>query len=899
MIRTPDQRLRVFVSSTLTELGPERKAVKAAIEELRLIPVLFESGARPHAPQDLYRAYLEQSEVFVGIYGSSYGWVAPDMRISGLEDELNLSGERPKLIYVKNVDGERDARLLAMLARVKDTGGVSYQKFNTAEELADLVQNDLAVLLSERFAREHAAPDTTQVATALPVLRGPSIGRAKDLAALCALLDDQGSGLITVTGPGGTGKSRICLMVAHETRHRFKDGAVFVPLASIEDHVLVAPAIAGALGIFDNARRSAAEGLKDILREKELLLVLDNFEQVLDAATLLTGLLEHCPRLRILVSSRTPLHLRGEQVYPLAPLEEPADPEQKGLDELLAYPAVDLFVKRARESAADLMLDEPNVRAIAAICHKLDGLPLAIELAAAHTRMLQPVALKQRMENALGLLTRGARDLPERQRTMRATIAWSHDLLDAPARAIFRRLALFADRFTLADAHAVAGGTGSEYDTMLAIEQLVDQGLVRRFAAPDWADGGQVFALLHVVREFAAEALAASGERDDLARRHAQHFARLSAELERAMLSAESLRVIDRLDAAQADIRAAFWHWINTGDRAAAWRLIADQRGYLSHSGRVSESLTWMKAAGLYPAQAPPEMSAFEAGRAHAAAGLALAVAGHYVASAALLTQAIERLEGQGEGWELCRALSYLGLAQLSMGDPAAAATFQRCITTATRIGDDFDACMSLSFLSEACIIANDLAGAEATIQRARPIAERHRAGSAEAMYALECANLLLVQGRIGEALVGYDSCVRIFESARMMPLSGWGWWGVCYASFLLGDMRRAREGFAICLDRARRTSDDAMACAALLCASIIAHAEGDTDTSAQLLGSAEAIAASIHYAFWSTDRLLHAELQRRLQDVMDETRMRLMMEQGARLEKEQAIALALTLAPA
>ena len=896
MIRTPDQRLRVFISSTLVELGPERVAVRAAIEKLRLIPVLFEGGARPHAPQDLYRAYLDQSDIFIGIYGASYGWVAPDMEISGLEDEFNLCGTKPRLIYVKNVSGEREPRLMKMLDRVRAEGGVSYQKFSTVEELGELVQNDLAVMLSERFG-DAADTNSAATVTTLPVLRGPSIGREKEITALSDLLNDTEHGMITVTGPGGTGKSRLCLTVARQVQHRFRDGVVWVPLSVIDDPELVAPAIAAALGSFDNARRSSVDLLKDILRDKHLLLVLDNFEQVLPAATLVTELSEHCPQLKILVSSRTPLHVREEQVYALAPLEEPTDPEHQEREELLACPSVDLFVRRAREASADLVLDMPNVRAIAAICKKLDGLPLAIELAAAHVRMLQPVILQQRMENALSMLTRGARDLPERQRTMRAAIAWSHDLLDEPTRVFFRRLAVLADRFTLTDAHAVAGGTGSEDDTVLALELLVDQGLVRRFNATSWSNGENLFALLHIVREFALEALDASGERAAIELRHARYFSAIATDLGIHLLKEESPVWLDREEAAQADMRAAFWHWINTGDRAAAWLFIADQRGSLAHAGRVSEAFVWMKAAGVYPEQASPEISEMDKGRAYSSAGLALVLSGRYIPGKLLSEKAVDILEQGGERAELARALFYLGLPQLSRGDPRAMATLQRSAAVAERVGDDLSACLAFSFLCETAMAAGDLDAAMATLERARPIAERHRTTSVAAMYFHQMGNLHLLLDLPAVALSNYEESVRIFDEARVLPISGWAWWGLCYSSCKLGGWDRAREAFGACLDRARRTSDDAMVTAALSCSAEFALEQDAPERAAQLLGASEAIAAAIGFSFWSNQREQHADLKQRLGARLEPEQMEAAVARGKALGQEAAIALALEVA--
>ncbi|MFZ1687937.1 MAG: DUF4062 domain-containing protein, partial [Flavobacteriales bacterium] len=405
-IRTPDQRLRVFISSTIEELKEERRALRKAIETLRLTPVFFEAGARPHPPRELYRAYVDQSDIFIGIYAKSYGWVAPDMLISGLEDEYRLCGSKPKLIYIKEVEGERDERLNALLGDIRNSGAMSYQKFRTPEDLAELCRNDLAILLSERFAKGGTRIDEHAPALSrLPALRGPSVGRDEDREAIAALLLRNDVGLVTVTGAGGTGKSRITLLVAHTVQARFPDGALFVPLASVDRPELVASTIAHALGSYDNARRSSTDLLFDLLADKRMLLVLDNFEQVIDAGPMLSELLDHCAGLKLLVSSRTPLRLRDEQVYPLSPLAEPPDPLGASPEELRACSSVELFIQRARLVDPGLRMDDHDLRAIAAICQRLNGLPLAIELAAQQTRMFPPEALLQRMDNALGMLS--------------------------------------------------------------------------------------------------------------------------------------------------------------------------------------------------------------------------------------------------------------------------------------------------------------------------------------------------------------------------------------------------------------------------------------------------------------------------------------------------------------
>ena len=236
LIRTPDQRLRVFVSSTLQELAAERQAVRDAVTRLRLVPVMFELGARPHPPRQVYRSYLAQSQVFVGVYWQSYGWVAPGEQVSGLEDEYLLAAGLPRLIYVKSPAPEREPRLAEMLTRIRDAGDVSYQYFSAAAELQRLVENDLAVLLSERFERAPArdgAADGASLAGAVPVPATPLVGRDDDVAAVADLVRTEGVRLVTLTGPGGVGKSRLAVAVAQRVGAGFEDGVRFFQFVSV------------------------------------------------------------------------------------------------------------------------------------------------------------------------------------------------------------------------------------------------------------------------------------------------------------------------------------------------------------------------------------------------------------------------------------------------------------------------------------------------------------------------------------------------------------------------------------------------------------------------------------------------------------------------------------------
>ena len=351
VIRTPDRHLRVFVSSTLGELAEERRAVSRAISALRLTPVMFEAGARPHPPQDLYRAYLAQSDVFVGLYWERYGWVGPGMEISGLEDEFELSRALPRLLYVKAPAPEREPRLTELLARIEADASVSYRHFRTRGELGRLVRDDLAMLLSERFAVARpsaAAPPSGHGPRPLPVDATSLVGREEAVEEVAGLVGRPDVRLVTLTGLGGIGKTRLAVAVGERLVERFRAGTAFVPLAAVTQPELVLAGVARAVGAELAGTDSPLEALAEYFGDDRWLLILDNLEQVVDAARDLDALLARCRGVVILATSRTVLGLRAEREYPVPPLPLPADPATVPAEELAASPAVALFVDRAR-----------------------------------------------------------------------------------------------------------------------------------------------------------------------------------------------------------------------------------------------------------------------------------------------------------------------------------------------------------------------------------------------------------------------------------------------------------------------------------------------------------------------------------------------------------------------
>jgi predicted ATPase len=599
-IRTPDQRLRVFVSSTLAELAEERAAVARAISALRLTPVLFELGARPHPPRELYRAYLAQSDIFVGLYWQRYGWIGPGMDISGLEDEFRLSHSIPRLLYVKAPAPEREPRLTAMIAELQSEGTDSYRSFRTPRELGRLVRDDLALLLSERFTSadrliDDSGSPASQAANrpgsrSLPVMSTSLIGREQDIVEVSKLLQSPEVRLVTLTGPGGVGKTRLAIAVGERLDDRFPRGAVFVPLASIAEPALVLPRIAAAVGGTIDGARPPLDVLVEHLADAPTLLVLDNFEQIVGVAPDLDHLLASCAGLRILVTSRAALRLRAEREYPVSALTVPAFAHPSPMEQLASLPAVRLFVDRAQAVRYDFALTEDNAMAIVEICRRLDGLPLAIELAAARTRLLDPGELLARIGSRLDALGPGPVDLPVRQRTLRATVEWSVGLLEAAEQQMLATLSVFVEGWTVEAAVHISDLT--EDRTLDLLDVLAGHSLVNF----NVTDAGPRFRMLASVQEFAAERLAASADLADVERRHAEYFGAL---VENADWPAErQAEWAERLRIEEENLRVAI-RWFLTHDIAPLPHIFRILWLFWQMRGRMPEGRSWIDEVQL------------------------------------------------------------------------------------------------------------------------------------------------------------------------------------------------------------------------------------------------------------------------------------------------------------
>ncbi len=509
----------------------------------------------------------------------------------------------------------------------------------------------------------------------------PLVGREREVTEVVALLGRADVRLLTLTGPGGVGKTRVAVQAASDVAGSFASGVRFVPLASVTTPELVLPAIARAVGIGESSQGAVLQDVIEQLARIQLLLVLDNFEQVLDAGTGLATLVAACPGVKVLVTSRAALRVSGEREFAVLPLAVPGEGGSQDFAQVASSAAVRLFAQRAEAVRAGFHLTPANAWDVAQVCRRLNGLPLAIELAAARIKVFPPQALLARLERRLPLLTGGPRDAPERLRTMRDAIAWSYGLLDADEQRLFRRLAVFAGGFTLEAAEDVSRGvgeSGSRADARASslaasrhpdcstlvlegISSLVDKSLVHQVAAPSVAPGtGESsearFTMLETIREFALDELARSSEEEAARRAHADHFLALAERAEPELRGAGQAAWIAQLEAELPNLRVVLDWSLAGGDVETGLRLAGALYWFWFLRNHVTEGRGWFeraRAAGRQPAAA--------AGRAATGAALLAWRAAEYATSKGYAEEAMERFRACGDRWGTAIVVHHLG----------------------------------------------------------------------------------------------------------------------------------------------------------------------------------------------------------------------------------------------
>jgi len=841
------------VSSTLGELAEERRAVSRAISALRLTPVMFELGARPYPPREVYQQYLAQSDVFIGLYWQRYGQLAPGAQVSGLEEEFQLSGGLPRLLYVKTPAPGREPRLADLLARIQEEASASYRNFRTPAELDRLVRDDLAVLLSERFAAAGhlaaaaapSAPGGPRGPRPLPAVTTSLIGREQDIGEVAGWFGRPGVRLVTLTGPGGIGKTRLAVAVAERMRGRFGAGVVFVPLAAVADPGLVLAGVARAAGVELAGAGSPLEALAERFADGAWLLILDNLEQVVQAGRDLAELLARCPQLAVLATSRTALGLAAEREYPVPSLPLPAStpPGAAGVDlaELAASPAVALFVDRARAVRPGFALTEDNAAAVAEICRRLDGLPLAIELAAARTRLLDPAALLRRLAASLDALGTGAVDLPERQQTLRATVQWSVGLLTEAERSLLETAAVFTDGWTLEAAAQVADLT--EDQTLELSEALARHSLIY----PDTSAPGPRSRMLEIIRVFVAERLAARPDTAAIERRHAGYYRALAEQADQPLRGARQGEWLDRLEAEAGNLAGAV-RWYLAHDQAPLPHLFRVLWTFWYLRDHINEANVWVgELLPAAPGLRPPAGAELE-----------------WVATAA----------GTETG-----------------DDAATLAARQRLVALLDTVEDPFLRAVCQLALAWTAPITGDFDG---TRRAAATSLEEFRAQDEPFWTSMADAALGGAETAVGR----YDAALPYLGQMRDLAdrfgydwLAAWSRGLLGTVAVLQGRLDEARELLdeALNLSLAIRVSRNVALC--LIAFARLALAEGDPERAALAAGAADGLRRRAGRRAWPLLRRGEEELTDRIRQALGTDRFDQAFASGARLSQREAAA--------
>jgi predicted ATPase/serine/threonine protein kinase len=700
----------------------------------------------------------------------------------------------------------------------------------------------------------------------LSMPRTKIVGREGEINQLALALRRADTRLLTLTGVGGTGKTTLALAVARELSTEFADGVFLVELAAITSPELVASTIAQPLCVKEAGGKSVVEILKEHLRVREVLLVIDNFEQVNSAAPLLAELLAAAPRLKVMVTSRAPLHLSTEREYAVLPLAVPEDFATASSDELSRYEAVRLFVERAQMVKPRFALTNDNAQSVAEICTRLDGLPLAIELAAARVRVLSPQAILTKLEHRLRLLTGGARDLPARQQTMRGAVEWSYELLTEDEKRLFRRLAVFAGGFRfeaaesvmgalssadgnriVSDEHAKAGDRQLTIDILDGITSLVDKSLL---AQKEQADGEPRFRMLEVVREYALDALEAAGESETMRRSHAAYFLALGEEAEPHLRGAQSVEWLNRLEEEHDNVRVAL-QWTLENDADSGLRLAGAISLFWNTHSHYIEGRKWLEQALARSVRA----SASARAKALNGAGQLAQRQGDYQAARNFYVQSLHIGKETGDKRQIAVSCNGLGLMSYLLGHNIAAHSFlENSLPIGRELGDKALLSITLITLGELTRIEGNYVVARSFYEEALALARE--IGHKEKV-SVSLLNLGAVSYQVGDFAAAHSSYMKALAIAQEL---------------------RYKTGISLVLDG--------------LAALTMQH--GGTKRAAELAGAAEALRAEIGYKLEIPDRRFRDAYLAELRAVLNEADFADAYAQGRTLKPEEALALAL-----
>lgn len=785
-------------------------------------------------PQLTYRELAEMtgwSRTMIGNYLSGKT-VPPTDRFDALARLLGATGRELGMLATVRDRVEERQRLTPDPAQSAEPGeGADAGTATDNDEAVDAVLP--ADLATSGHERGMGSPMLSNVPSPLTRL----IGRDEEAAAIQALVLRTDVRLITIVGAPGIGKSRLATHVAEMVAPTFPDGVWYVPLEPLSDAELVMPAIAKALGVKESAGQPLLQSLREFLRQRRLVLLLDNFEHVLEAAPAVAEILTACPGVKVLATSRAGLHIRGEWLWPVTPLSAPGNGRQANLTEAARFPAVELFVDRARAVQPTFALTEANAGDVCRICADLDGLPLAIELVAARSRTLSPAELVERLGDRLALLTNGPRDLPPHQRTLRGTIDWSYHLLSPAEQVVFAWLSVFVGGCSLHAAEEVAGPAELPVPVADAVAALADKNLLRIEDAPD----GQRYAvMLATIREYALERLAGSGDLGAIRQRWAAFYLQLAQAASEQLGGDEQGRWLRQLDAEQHNLRAVLGWYTEHGNVMDALRMIDASWRFWHIRFRQAEGLRWVEQVLAMPGHDDEGL------RAQVLCGAGWLAVDQYdrVLANSFFTESLTSYRKLGDQRGMAGALHGVGTVAQADGDVAQAAVqFEESLHHYREAGDEEGVAWSLDHIGSATLELGGYAQAEQHFAEGLVIFRRlrHEWGMALALHHLGLCALAL--GRYTDAQDQFFEALAIFTELDNS-------WGVAICLLYLGHValgtseHNAAAGyFTQALQASEAQADPPGAARALAGLASLAVAEGNLVRAARLFRRAETLA--------------------------------------------------------